>query len=84
MSLLAMQVSNSAVIDFMTGTPVANAILNGYRAYIHPTAPSIDASLFNTDGDETKIYIFTPTVPSTKEEDQQYTKKHQIQGSIRD
>lgn len=31
-----------------------------YKPYIPPTGPGIDASLFNEDTDETKLFIMTP------------------------
>lgn len=63
------------VIDFFTGTPVDNAIPNGYRPYIPPTAPSIDRTLFNMEGDQTKIYILTPTLLGTNEEEKNQATK---------
>ncbi|OAA61964.1 hypothetical protein SPI_04823 [Niveomyces insectorum RCEF 264] len=57
---------NQRVLMFLRGEPVTNPLPNGYRDYIAPTGPGIDASLFgNQRSDQTQIFVFTPLLPGT-------------------
>ncbi|KAJ3559040.1 hypothetical protein NPX13_g9596 [Xylaria arbuscula] len=49
------------VLSFLKGEPVEEPVGNGYKDYIAPAGPGIDADLFNRKStDQTSIYIFTP------------------------
>jgi hypothetical protein len=51
---------------FLRGQPVTDPLPNGYKDYIAPTGPGINANLFNNRAtDQTSIYIFTPVKPET-------------------
>ncbi|PVH73017.1 hypothetical protein DL98DRAFT_59479 [Cadophora sp. DSE1049] len=49
------------VLMFLRGQQVSNPLPSGYKDYISPDGPGIDANLFNNGAtDQTHVYIFTP------------------------
>ncbi|KAF2962857.1 hypothetical protein GQX73_g10709 [Xylaria multiplex] len=55
---------NQRVLMFLKGERVTNPVSNGYRGYVAPTGPGINANLYNRrPTDRTTVYIFTPCKP---------------------
>lgn len=55
---------------FLRGQSVTNPLPNGYKDYIAPTGPGINADLFNNKAtDQTTVFIFTPVKAGTAKAD---------------